>query len=417
VWTALVIFLFTYLFLAGGSLPRLHLDRTGAAFAGAVAMVAFGVLTPAEAAREAINWDTIFLLLGMSVLSGALARAGVFKWVSWRALHLGHGAGGLLTLLTFVSAGLSALLVNDTVCLMCTPLVLALIDDAQLPPWPFLLALAFGANAGSVATPIGNPQNMLVATLSGIGFVPFTAALLLPALAATLSVALVLRALFARELAARGRLEVHLQPPQLDRRQAAIALLVLALVVLGFLAGRQLAWTALAGAALIVLSAPGRAREALAKADGLLLLFFAALFVVTHAVAKAGIAELLYARFQPYLGTGALSQTVRFGAFTLAACQLVSNVPFVLLAGHWIPRMAEPHLAWLSLALVSTLAGNLTPVASVANLIVLEGAGERGRIPFGRFLAAGAAATVVPLLAAFALLWLERLLFPSLLGA
>ncbi len=127
---ALIIFLVTYLFLAGGSLPRLHLDRTGAAFAGAV------------------------------------ARAGVFRWVGYQALLRARTAKGLLTLLVCSSAALSALLVNDTVCLMCTPLVLALIDDAELPPWPFLLALAFGSNAGSVATPIGNPQNMLVATLS-----------------------------------------------------------------------------------------------------------------------------------------------------------------------------------------------------------------------------------------------------------
>lgn len=411
---ALIIFLVTYLFLAGGSLPRLHLDRAGAAFAGAVAMVLFGVLRPAEVAREAINWDTIFLLLGMSVISSALARAGVFRWVSYQALQRARTATGLLTFLTCTSAALSALLVNDTVCLMCTPLVLALIDDADLPPWPFLLALAFGSNAGSVATPIGNPQNMLVATLSGIGFRPFTAALLLPAVAATLAVVLVLRLSFRAELRQRGAIAVHLPPPALDRRGAMEALVVLALVVAGFAAGKDLAWTALAGAAAVVLLSPSRSRETLSKADGMLLFFFASLFVVTHGVARAGIAEALYAQFEPLLGTGGFTQALRFGGFTLLACQLVSNVPFVLLAGHWMEKMADPHLAWLSLALVSTLAGNLTPVASVANLIVLEGAGERGKIPFGRFLRAGAAATLLPLAAAWLVLAAERVVAPGL---
>ena len=103
-----------------------------------------------------------------------------------------------------------------------------------------------------------------------------------------------------------------------------------------------------------------------------------------------------------------MQQTIRFGAFTVAACQFVSNVPFVLVAQHWVPKMADPHLAWLSLALVSTLAGNLTPVASVANLIVLELAGDRGKVPFLRFLAVGAGATFVPLAVALATLLAER---------
>jgi Na+/H+ antiporter NhaD/arsenite permease-like protein len=103
-----------------------------------------------------------------------------------------------------------------------------------------------------------------------------------------------------------------------------------------------------------------------------------------------------------------VQQTIRFGAFSVAACQLVSNVPFVLVAQHWVPKMADPHLSWLSLALVSTLAGNLTPVASVANLIVLELAGERGKVQFFRFLAVGAGATFVPLAVGLASLLAER---------
>jgi Na+/H+ antiporter NhaD/arsenite permease-like protein len=142
--------------------------------------------------------------------------------------------------------------------------------------------------------------------------------------------------------------------------------------------------------------------------DGTLLVFFAGLFVVSHGVAQVGIAERIHTALAPLLGDTAVQQTFRFGAFTVAACQLVSDVPFVLLAAHWVPEPADPHLSWLSLALVSTLAGNLTPVASVANLIVLELAGNKGRISFLRFLRLGALCTLLPLVLALAVLLAER---------
>ncbi|HEX9603380.1 MAG TPA: SLC13 family permease [Myxococcales bacterium] len=405
---ALIIFLATYLFLAGTELPFLKLDRPGGALAGAVAMVAAGVLTPEQVYREAISWDTLVLLLGMMILSSLLARAGIFRWVSWAALQRAHGPRTLLLAIVAVAGGLSAVLVNDTVCLMCTPVVLALVEEARLPPLPYLLALAFASNAGSVATLTGNPQNMLVGTLSGIGYAHFAKALILPALLSMGCVYLVLRIAFRRELAQAPRLDPHLPEPPLRRGHAALCVLALIFVVAGFLAGYNLAWTAMVGAALLLIVTRGDPREIFAQVDGTLLLFFAALFVVTHGVAQAGIAERLYGWLQPAFGGDAVHQTFRFGAFTVAACQLVSNVPFVLLAGHWVPNMADPHLAWLSLALVSTLAGNLTPVASVANLIVLELAGSKGKIPFLRFLLVGAGATFLPLVLGLATLLAER---------
>ncbi len=150
--------------------------------AGAVAMVALGVLTPEQVYRDAVNWDTLVLLLGMMVITSVMARASLFRWVSWAALRHAHGPRTLLVVLVLVAGGLSALLVNDTVCVMCTPLVVALIDAAALPPLPYLLGLAFASNAGSVATLTGNPQNMLIGTLSKIHYARFSAAMLLPAL-------------------------------------------------------------------------------------------------------------------------------------------------------------------------------------------------------------------------------------------
>ncbi|MFN2550107.1 MAG: SLC13 family permease [Myxococcales bacterium] len=405
--TALVIFIATYLFLIGAELPFLKLDRPGGAVAGAVAMVAFGVVTPTEVYRDAINWDTLVLLLGMMVITSVMARAAIFRWVSWAALRKAHSPRMLLAVLVLVAGSMSALLVNDTICVMCTPLVLALVEAAGLPPLPYLLALAFASNAGSVATETGNPQNMLIGTLSGIPYAQFAKALLLPAILSLACVLVVLLLVFRRDLG-KQLVEADVRPPPLDRTLAVLCAFALAFVLTGFLLGYSLAWTAMTGGALLLAASRVSPKEMFAQVDGTLLLFFAGLFVVTHGVAEAGITEKIHAALAPAFGDDAVHQTYRFGAFTVVACQLVSNVPFVLLAAHWIPKLADPHLSWLSLALVSTLAGNLTPVASVANLIVLDLAGDKGKIPFLRFLWLGALCTILPLAVALAVLLIER---------
>jgi Na+/H+ antiporter NhaD/arsenite permease-like protein len=290
---------------------------------------------------------------------------------------------------------------------MCTPLVLALIEAASLPALPYLLGLAFASNAGSVATLTGNPQNMLIGTLSGISYAQFSKALLLPALLSMAAVLAVLLLAFRRELAWK-RLSVDVAAPPLHHALTWLCVGGLAFVLSGFLLGYSLAWTAMTGAALLLVFSRVPPKEMFAAVDGTLLLFFAGLFVVTHGVGQAGIAERIHSALAPILGGDATQQTIRFGVFTVAACQLVSNVPFVLLAAQWVRKLADPHLGWLSLALVSTLAGNLTPVASVANLIVLELAGEKGKIPFLRFLWLGALCTFLPLALGLACLLLAR---------
>jgi hypothetical protein len=169
VTAAVVIFALTYVAIAGGRFPLLSVDRPAAAFLGAALMVAAGVLAPGEAGR-AVNGDTIGLLLGMMVLTEYLREAAFFRWTSWRVLRAVHGPRTLLWGVVLTAGALSAFLVNDTVCLMMTPIVLRIVDDAELPALPYLLAVAFGSNAGSVATLTGNPQNMIVGTLSGIPY-------------------------------------------------------------------------------------------------------------------------------------------------------------------------------------------------------------------------------------------------------
>jgi hypothetical protein len=163
--TAAAIFLLTYGVLGLGALPPLRLDRAGATLVGATLMVACGVVTPAQAAG-AIDIGTLALLFGMMVVAANLRLAGFFGWTVARVLGVTRSPRLLLVLTTWLSGVLSALVVNDTVCVLLTPLVLELAAHAGLPPVPFLLALAMGANAGSVATVVGNPQNMMIASLA-----------------------------------------------------------------------------------------------------------------------------------------------------------------------------------------------------------------------------------------------------------
>jgi len=394
-WLALAIFAFTWLLVLGTKIPGVPLDRPSGAATGAVLMVAFGVVTPAEVYREAIHHETLVLLLGMMILCAYLAEAGFFRWASWQAIHAAKTPRRLLAGVTLICAALSALLVNDTVCLMVTPLVLQVVDDADLPPLPYLLAVAFGANAGSAATPTGNPQNMIVATLSGLTFSEFTLSLAPAALAATLVVLGVLLVLFRDELRARPLAVSHVAPPPVDRALLARAVGTLAAVAIAFVAGADLAWTAMAGAALLLAIGGRPPRQALERVDWVLLLFFAGLFVVIHGVGKSGAADAMFAAISPWITGGPWWEMAVFGTATVVLSNLFSNVPFVLLAANWIPSFSDPGLAWKVLALTSTLAGNLTIVGSVANVIVFEAAGSRGAISFGRFLRFGLPVTAL----------------------
>lgn len=405
---AIIVFALSYIIIAGQRVPLLRLDRPSGALLGCVGMVAFGVVRPEEATRDAINHDTIVLLLGMMIVCAYMMEARLFRFASWLTLTRVGTPRRLLAALVFVSGLLSSVLVNDAICLMFTPLVLQLVRDARLPPLPFVLALAFGSNAGSLATPTGNPQNMLIGTLSGISYARFTAALALPAIVSLALVAALLLVLFHGDLPDRPLREVHLPRPELQPKLAMLCLATLAGILGGFFAGLSMAWTALGGAALLVLLGRRPPRRVLERVDWILLLFFSGLFVVVYGVGKAGIAQAMFAALRPVLGEGPLAQALVFGGFTVVACQIVSNVPFVLLSAQWIPQMEAPRLMWLSTALFSTLAGNLTIVGSVANMIVLEGARGEVQVGFLRFLRYGALVTVATLAAGMAILWIEH---------
>ncbi|WP_426752258.1 SLC13 family permease [Myxococcus sp. Y35] len=414
---ALAIFLFTYVFIAGARLPYLKLDRPGGALLGAVLMVVFGVVTPAEVFnhsdnpdRHAIDADTIVLLLGMMLLAAYMSQASFFRTAGAWAVRKAHSPRLLLLAVTFISAVLSAFLVNDTVCLMLTPLVLATVEDARLPPAPYLLAVCMGSNSGSVATFTGNPQNMLIQGASGLSYASFAAYMALPALISTAIVAGGLLYLFRHDLPVR-RFEPNPPPPPVDRGLLALTLVVLTGVVVAFFIGLPMSWSALAGAALVMALSRREPREALERVDWVLLLFFASLFVVVYGVNKHGYAEDIRALFAPLMAGPPLRETLGFAGLTLVASNLFSNVPFVMLARTWVPTLHDAELGWHVLALGSTLAGNLTLVGSVANLIVFEAARGKVNMSFLRYLRVGLPVTLVSFVVGLGVLLLEHALF------
>jgi Na+/H+ antiporter NhaD/arsenite permease-like protein len=406
VWLSVIIFSLTYIVISGQRLPFLRLDRPTAALCGAVAMVLSGTLTSKEA-YAAINFDTISLLLAMMLFCAYLADAGFFRSLAYQTMVRARTAPRLLFGLVFTAGSLSALLVNDTVCVMFTPMVVQVVREAELPPLPFLLALSSAANIGGVVSLAGNPQNMIVGTSGHLSFGRYFLRMLpLGVLGLGLNATL-LYLLFRKELPTTPLPIPKVAPPVGDRVVIRKALFALGLVMVGFLSGRPMAGTALAGAALLMVLARTTSHAVFQRVDWSLLVFFASLFVVIEGAARTGLIERAHAALAPLFGSSAPSQLVRFGLFTELASNLFSNVPYVLVARGWVDRLARPEYQWTGLAMSATLAGNLTLVGSVANLIVFELAGPMGRVGFFRFFRYGLLITGTTSLVGFVVLLLE----------
>jgi Na+/H+ antiporter NhaD/arsenite permease-like protein len=402
---AIAIFAFTYLLISGRRLKVLPLNRPAAALLGAVLMVACGVMTP-ERVYRSVDYDTLVLLLGMMLISAYLFLAGFFDWAADWILRAAKTPQQLLLYLICTSGILSALLVNDTVCLMLTPLVVAVMVRGKLPLPPYLLALAMSANVGSVATLVGNPQNMIIGHLSGIPFLRFSFSLLPVALVGLAIQYAVLSIGFRRVLANAVIHRPEAEPRKLDQRLLTMTLVVLALVFVGFVAGLNLAWTALAGGALVMVLARRDTHEVLKLVDWHLLVFFAALFVVVEGLNGTGLPDQTYDKVRGVFGSSATSQGWSLAWFSALGSNIFSNVPFVLVAGKWISNFANPELMWKVMALATTLAGNLTILGSVANIIVVESARGHAEVGFWDYAKFGIPVTILTTIAGMMILLL-----------
>jgi Na+/H+ antiporter NhaD/arsenite permease-like protein len=401
---ALVAFVGTYTGLALGRLPFFRVDRTGVAIIGGAIVVVTGVL-PWDRAVAAVDAHTLVLLFGMMIVAAYLRLSGFFRLVTYAAVRRAHTPVGLLALIIVAAGVLSALFVNDVVCVVMAPIVLDLARQLRLPPVPYLIALATAANVGSVATLTGNPQNMLVGSFSGISYRAFLAR---EAPIAVIGLALVVGVIW---LAYRRQLPDVLPAADLEDRFAVHYPLMIktiaavSVMLVAFMAGVPIAVVAIGGAAYTLLTRRVNPEKVYREIDWGLLVLFTGLFVVIGAVEEMGLA----AEALGWASGAGLHRPLVLTVVTVVLSNLVSNVPAVLFFKSVIPAFGEPVRAWLLLAMASTLAGNLTILGSVANLIVVEQARGAG-IPVGflEYSKVGVPITVLTLLVG----WLVLVLLP-----
>jgi Na+/H+ antiporter NhaD/arsenite permease-like protein len=398
--TAFIVAL-TLIGVAIGRWPWLRMNRAAIALVGATALIAIGVI-PLEQAFRAVDWNTIVLLFAMMVLNVNLRIAGFFHLVISRGVKLARTPRRLLALVIVVSGVLSAIFLNDTIALMMTPLVLELALALRRNPLPYLVALVTAANVGSVAAITGNPQNMLVGISSGIPFLQFTAALGPIAVAGLGVIWLVMIAVYRSEFAPAVLDGPPDLPPQEYRPLLRKSILATGLMLVGLVAGAPIPLAALVAAAMLLISRRRDPERVFEEIDWGLLVFFTSLFVVTGAIETSGLGAGLFAWLRPWADGGPAKLTV----VSLVLSNVVSNVPAVMLFRPIVPTLAEPHTGWLTLAMATTLAGNLTLLGSVANLIVAEIAKRRGvNLSFGEYLKAGTPIAILTLLVG--VIWLS----------
>jgi Na+/H+ antiporter NhaD/arsenite permease-like protein len=391
---AIGIFLSTYLVIAIGKLPYYQLDRAGAALLGASPMVACGVMSLDQATR-AIDFDTITLLLGMMIVVANLRLSGFFRLASNFAARAHRPLFRLLAIV-FVAGAFSAFLVNDAVCLAMTPLILDLVTRLKRDPVPYLLALAMASNVGSVATITGNPQNMIIGSLSHIPYGDFAGALWPAAAVGLLLTAALIAVVYRREFLTRERLpRFEPLPGRAHKFLMFKAVAVTVAMMVLFFAGQPVAKVAIVGGALLLLTRRVKAARIYREIDGPLLLMFAGLFVVVAGLqAAVATPETIAAAARFNLDATPVLTTV-----TAVLSNLVSNVPAVLVLKPFVAASADPRRAWLIVARASTLAGNFTLIGSVANLIVAQRARSPGIIiSFWSYFTVGAPLTVLTIL-------------------
>ncbi len=386
----ILIFAATYMVLAIGRVPGLRIDRTGASIIGASLMVATGALSIDEA-FQAINFETIILLFGVMLVAANLRLSGFFAAVSRRMIAHTRRPLSLLCVVVFVSGVFSAFFVNDTMCVVLTPLVIDIVKHLKRNPVPYLLGVAMAANIGSVATITGNPQNMLIGTYSLIPYRTFTAALAPVGALGLVFTVLLLYLVYRKEFSSPFSAETveHEKPanPALMWR----AVIAAATMLVFFFAGWSPPKVAIVAGALLLITRSVPPEKVYREIDWSLLVMLMGLLIVIAGIGKTVLPHDLAAA----AGHLQMNRTSVLAGVAAVLSNLVSNVPAVLLLKPFIGHLLHPGRGWLTLAMASTLAGNLSVLGSIANLIVIERARRTVRISFVEYLKAGIPLTVL----------------------
>ncbi len=366
---------------------------------GATAVLLAGEITPMEALAS-IDIDVMLFLFGMFVVGEALTMSGYLYHVASRFFSRAESVHHLVLLILIGAGTLSALLMNDTLAIVGTPLMLYLARRHGISPKLLLLALAFAVTTGSVASPIGNPQNLLIALSGNIEnpFIAFPLYLAIPTAISLLMTYGFLRLMFRDEfhpaVLVHSREEIH------DSRLAALSRisLILLILLIGVKVGLailtpevdiRLTWIALA-AALPVLAGSGRRVEVLRRIDWPTLAFFAGLFVLMASVWQTGV-------FQAVVSGSSidLSAVPVIATLSVIVSQFISNVPFVALSLPVLKILGTSTPAMMALAAGSTIAGNMLILGAASNVIIIQAAEKDGEtLTFGEFARVGVPLTI-----------------------
>ena len=395
----LPVFALIYLGMALGGVPGLKLDRSGIALLGVVVLLATGAV-PVDRIGHFVDLPTLILLFALMIVSAQFSAAGFYDWMAHKLADAPGSSRRLLALVVAVAGFLSAILANDIIAFAVAPVLADGIRRRGLDPRPFLIGLAGACNAGSAMTVIGNPQNILIGQVGRLDFWRYIVACAPAGLAAMAIVFGVVALLWRRELAVAPKPADEAVPP-FDRRQTAKGAIALVALVALFATPFPRDIGALVVAAALLASRRLSSRDLVGSVDWHLLLLFACLFVATGAFASLGLA------------TDAMTWLVNHGLLPdrlavmapllTVASNLIGNVPSVMLIlSLWHDA---PEGAMYGMAVISTLAGNLLIVGSLANIIVAERAATTGvRLGFAAHAKSGIPITILSL--AVAIAWL-----------
>ena len=401
----LIVFVLVYVGMGLGGVPGLALDRTGIALLGLITLIGTETMTLNEAAA-AVDTPTIALLFALMIISAQFEQSGFYNWIARRITKAGKSPKLLLAVIIAATGLLSALLTNDVVVFALTPVLCASMLALNLDVRPYLVGLAAAANAGSAATLIGNPQNILIGQAGKLDFWNYILFALPPTLVTLAIIFFVI--LVTWKLVPASRIE-NSAPAALDRYQLGKALLAVTALIALFLTPLPREVSALTIAGTLLLSRRLSSRDMIGAVDWHLLLMFTCLFGVTEAFSKTGLAQ----QGLSYLGQHGLypDHLSMMAPVSILASNTIGNVPFVVLFIKLLPNLGAGAL--YGLAVLSTFAGNLLLTGSMCNIIVAERAELQGaKLSFADFGRSGVPITLLSMAATAAWLITTNLLVP-----
>ncbi len=384
----------TLIGIAIGSYPGFRMNRATIALVGATVLIIINNLSLEEAAKI-VDINTIMLLFAMMVLNINLRLSGFFNIIANRIIKIAKTPQQLLALIIFSSGFLSSLFLNDTIVIMFTPLLIEVILKLKRNPIPYLIALATSANVGSVATIVGNPQNMIIGIFSGLSFIEFAAKLFPVALLGLLIVWIVIVMIYRKEFREKIILKSEELQPRVFKPLLIKSSVVLTIMLIAFVSGLPIALSALGASALLLITRRIKPERVFIELDWSLLVFFSGLFIVTDLLNQILIAP----NFNGNIEFITENPLIDLSVISLILSNLISNVPAVLVLSPVIKQLGNSEIYWLALAMSSTFAGNLTLLGSVANLIVAESAKRHGvNLSFSEYLKSGIPITILSVL-------------------